>query len=235
MRRVREARFLRAAAGPVDPGAVESPRALELAVVAYGNASILARQAQTVAAHLRDDYRLTVFDNSPASVRSEIRATCAAAGNGYVALPPNPFEGDPSASHGAALNWAWRRVLALRASEAIGFLDPDVWPERPTSVSAELVSQPFWGQLQERQERWYLWPGLAFFRRNAVRRLDFMPVPGLDTGGGNWAAVFRHVDRAGLRFPPHSYVDPTAPPGRSPERIGDWIHMFNSSGWRDAP
>ena len=212
--------------------AVAAP--LDLAVVAFENAEVLDEQIALLRERLADEHQYLVFDNSASDGGlRRIAALCEARGVPYLGLPPNPYSGrDPSASHGLALNWAWRQVLRDRASACFGVLDPDVFPERETSILSALGDAPCWGHLQERGERWYLWAGFAFFRRASTPGLDFMPGDGLDTGGGNWRLVFRHLDREALSFPPHSYVDPGAPPGHSPERIGDWLHTFNSSDWR---
>jgi hypothetical protein len=234
-KRIRESRFVRSA--PVASRGVEpgGSRPLDLAVVAYENADVLEEQARLLADRLTDEHEYMVFDNSPSEAgRRRISALCEARGIAYVGLPDNPFSGrDPSASHGLALNWAYERVLRERGSPSLGVIDPDVFPARETSVLTELSDAPCWGHLQTRGERWYLWAGFAFFSRAASARLDFMPRDGLDTGGGNWRVLFRHLDRSRLSFPAHSYVDAGAP-GRSPERIGDWVHTFNSSSWRES-
>jgi hypothetical protein len=204
--------------------------------VAFENADVLARQHADLGRYLRDEHRLWVFDNSPsAEGRARIEGWAASAGVRYVPAPEgNPHTGtDPSASHGLAQTWAYRQVLRHAGARCLGFLDPDVFPVAPTSVLDVLDRQPVYGHLQPREEAWYLWAGFAWFRADALARgLDFRPVPGLDTGGANWELVFRDLDRWQLEFPAHSYVAEPVDPGVTPERIGDWVHTFNSSSWR---
>jgi hypothetical protein len=213
-----------------------APVTLDIAVVAFENAEVHAQQHEALSRHLADEHRLWVFDNSPgAAGRARIAAWAASAGVRYVALPAgNPYTGsDPSASHGLAQTWAYRHVLRPAGARYLGFLDPDVFPARRTSVLDILERQPCFGHLQQRGEAWYLWAGFAWFRADAAPRgLDFRPVPPLDTGGANWPLVFRDLDREALEFPPHSYVSADVDPGRTPERIGDWVHTFNASSWR---
>jgi len=209
---------------------------LDLAVIGFENHQVLQTQIERLRRHLADDYRLTVFDNSPtATGRHRIRDLCRGEHVSYVGLPRNPHSGrDPSASHGLALNWAYARYLRPEGAPYIGVLDPDVFPARDTSVVSHLEHQPFYGARQDRGDRWYLWPGLAFFRQADCPRLDFRPWAGLDTGGRNWKVLFRHHGDAPVTLPEVSYLGPHPQPGTSPEQIGDWIHTANSSGWRGS-
>lgn len=209
---------------------------LDLAVVAFENDAILEEQLRSLTLHLHDEHRVTVFDNSPTDAGRERIARVADAHDlGYASLPANPLTGrDPSGSHGLALNWAYEQVLKHRDSELIGTLDPDVFAVADTSVTASIGTAPCWGFPQVRGERWYLWAGFSFFRRAACPPLDFMPGDGLDTGGGNWSRLYRHLSLADVEFPETYYLDSDAPPGRTPQRFGDWLHTFNSSQWRDA-
>ena len=141
--------------------------------------------------------------------------------------------------HGAALNWICRKHFAARRLPHFGFLDHDIFPCRPTSIVASLSRAGLFGRIDERGERWYFWPGFCFFSRHRVRvrELDFLPRRGLDTGGGNWQRLCRHVDRSTL-----PRVEATLEPLREggdkqadmAERLGDWLHTINASEWRAA-
>lgn len=234
-RRLAEARYLsRGPTGDIPVSTKDTP-ALDLAVVAFENVEALERQRVRLGELLADDYRLIYFDNSHSEHgRRRVRAFARSVGVFYVELPlGNPHTGhDPSASHGLALTWAYRHVLSRTRAPAFGALDPDVFPFQRTSALEHLARQPCFGHLQERGDRWYLWAGLCFYRSDAAKRLDFRPGAGLDTGGRNWRHLYRCLDRGKLEFPIHAYLDEEVVPGRTPERIGDWVHTFNSSSWR---
>jgi hypothetical protein len=218
---------------------VEAP-ALDLATVSYNSPLVVHYQAKLLGKYLRDAYTHTVFDNSPPGrPRDAIRELCTRDGIGYVELPQTPFTGNPSKHHGAALNWVCRRYFAARSSRCFGFLDHDIFPCRATSIVESLNGAAMYGRIDERDERWYLWPGFCFYSRARVRpgRLDFLPAPGLDTGGGNWRRLYRTMDRS--RVPA---VEPSLERLREGgdkqsdmvERMGDWIHTINASEWKDA-
>lgn len=229
-----------------DPGFVRTAGSgsttatLDLATVSFNSALVVHHQAKLLRKYLRDNYTYTVFDNSPPGPhRQDIRALCADEGVSYVELPDTPFAGRPSMHHGAALNWVCRRYFAARSAPYAGFLDHDVFPCRATSLVERLQEAAMFGRIDERGERWYLWPGFCFFARAHVKldRLDFLPVEGLDTGGGNWRTLYRGLDRA--RVPSVEATLESLRPGDDKqadmvERMGDWIHTINASEWKDA-
>ena len=220
----------------------ERPEAatLDLATVSYNSALVVRHQAKLLRKYLRDPYSHTVFDNSPPGAkRDAIRELCARDGIGYVELPRTPFAGNPSKHHGAALNWVCRRYYAARGVPCFGFLDHDIFPWRATSIADRLNGGAMYGRIDERDERWYLWPGFCFYSREHVRpdRLDFLPAPGLDTGGGNWRRLYRTMDRT--RVPAvEASLERLREGGDKQadmvERMGDWIHTINASEWKDS-
>lgn len=221
-----------------EPPHATSERTIDLATVSFNNPVVVRYQAKLLGKHLQDDYAYTVFDNSPPGPqRRAIRDVCGGEGASYVELPATPFAGVPSRHHGAALNWICRRHFARRRLPYVGLLDHDIFPWRPTSVVRALSRTGVFGRVEERGERWYLWPGFCFFSRERVRvdRLDFLPAPGLDTGGGNWRRVFRHLDKASLP-PVENTLEDLRDGGDKQadmvERLGDWLHTINASEWR---
>ena len=214
--------------------------ALDVATVSFNSAIVVRYQAKLLRKYLRDAYAYTVFDNSPPGPRREaIRELCVGDGIGYVELPATPFAGNPSKHHGAALNWVCRRYFAARGAPCYGFLDHDIFPWRSTSIVDRLTGAAMFGRIDERDERWYLWPGFCFYSRACVRpeRLDFLPAPGLDTGGGNWRRIYRRIDRA--RVPAVEAILEALREGGDKqadmvERMGDWLHTINASEWKDA-
>ena len=222
---------------------VERSRAapLDLATVAFNNPLVVGYQAKLLRKHLRDDYDYTVFDNSPPGPEREaIRVVCRGEGVSYVDLPATPFAGIPSRHHGAALNWICRRHFAPRGLPYAGFIDHDLFPCRATSIVASIGDDGLFGRIEEREDRWYLWPGFCFFSSAKVQigRLDFLPIQGLDTGGGNWPRLYRHVDRTALPRV-ENRLENVRPGGDKQadmvEWIGDdWLHAINASEWRPS-
>ncbi len=216
-----------------DPGGDEL---LHLYTVTFGNPSVVGHQIRLLRKYLLDDYHLTVVDNSPDECsRLEIESLCRGEGTAYVGLPPNPFPVG-SRSHGAALNWVWYNVVEPSGRRFTGFLDHDIYPRRPTALAPLLESSGVLGVRQVRGRTWYLWPGWCFFDRARLGfpRLDFMPEPGLDTGGGNWRIVFRHLAPEAVPPQEHRYERFYGPDGQTSavfEVIGDWVHSGRASGW----
>ncbi|HEX2829935.1 MAG TPA: hypothetical protein VHP37_26545 [Burkholderiales bacterium] len=217
------------------------PAALDLATVCFNNALVVRYQAKLLGKHLTDRHAYTVFDNSPPGrERDEIRAVCRGEGVSYVELPDTPFAGIPSCHHGAALNWICRRHFAPRALPYVGFIDHDLFPCRTTSLLDRIGADGLLGRIEERGERWYLWPGFCFLSAAKVNvaKLDFLPIPGLDTGGGNWPRLYRRLDRA--RLPRVDNRLGNVRPGDDKqadmvEWIGeDWLHAINASAWRPS-
>jgi hypothetical protein len=215
---------------------------LDLVTIAHNNERVVRHQIRLVQKYLRDPHHHVIADNSSASAAQErIRALCREQGVSYLRLPPDPHRGrSGSDSHGLAMNWVWRHYLGPRQADFFGFLDHDIYPFQATSVLPRLQAQPFWGHLQERGERWYLWPGLCFFARSAVagRRLDFRPIAGLDTGGGNWPVLYAGRGRTGLEFPTRELRSLRAGDciqADCYDVLGDWLHTYNASEWMKVP
>jgi len=207
--------------------------------VCFNNPQLVRYQATLLRKHLTDGHAYTVFDNSPPGRgREEITAVCRGEGVSYVELPATPFAGIPSRHHGAALNWICRRHFALRRLPYVGFIDHDLFPCRATSVIDRIGADGLLGRIEGRGQHWYLWPGFCFFSsaKVDVARLDFLPISGLDTGGGNWPRLYRHLDRARLPHVENRLAN--VRPGDDKqadmvEWIGeDWLHTINASAWR---
>lgn len=216
-------------------------RTLDIVTIAYNNTRVIEHQIRLIAEYVLDPCCYIVADNSPDVVtRAEMRELCARRGVSYIGLPKNPYSGrSPSRSHGLALNWVYRHYVSHRQTQYFGFIDHDIFPIRRTSVIDLLDRQKVYGLIQERDDRWYLWPGFSFFRYDYVKdkHLDFGPSIGLDTGGGNWASLYMYLDRSQLVIPTHSYRqirDGDSPQSDWIEYVGDWLHIFNASGWKSV-
>ena len=218
------------------PAVVEERRdsartaALEIGTIAFNNAEVIADQIAALSELLQDDHRYWVFDNSTdQAVRAQLRGICRDSDVSYLQLPANPMSAmNPSRSHGVAMNWAHHNALARTGAPAFGFIDPDIYPTTRCSILTAMGDQRCYGRVIERGRRWYLWAGFCFFRNPVPAGLNFLPIGDRDTGGANWRPLYRSIDRGALRFPA---VTPETP--ATPERVGDWVHLSNSSRWRD--
>jgi hypothetical protein len=183
-----------------------------------------------------------VADNSPGNAEADaIAAAASRHGVAYLRLPQHaglpPSFRFGSRSHGLALNWVWRNVILPGAPEAFGFLDHDLFPTAPDDPFAPLAGQDFFGVLRPAETRWFLWAGFCTFRFERVRSLplDFGQdwFVGLDTGGGNWEVLYRHVDRARLAFQ-ETHFAPYKPGLEWSEApfqwCGSWLHEVGLMG-----
>jgi hypothetical protein len=221
---------------PRQPAVVEErrggtrPSRLALGTVAFNNVEVIRDQIAALSELLEDEYAYHVFDNSTdEGARAAIRLVCRHNDVSYFQLPANAVSRmNPSRSHGLAMNWGHRQVLARTGSPYFGFLDPDIYPTRSCSIIEAMGEQQCYGRLAERAGAWYLWAGFCFFRNPMPASLNFLPVGTLDTGGANWQRLYRFMDKRAMEFPAVTAETPDAP-----ERVGDWVHLSNSSRWRD--
>jgi hypothetical protein len=94
----------------------------------------------------------------------------------YLQVGTNDF----SKSHAIALNVAYS--FNRLDHEIIGILDHDCFPIKPINISAEMEGKLFFASNQERKGVLYPNPACLFIR-TSIGSLDFMPCPGMDTGG----------------------------------------------------
>ena len=123
--------------------------------------------------------------------RNQINDVCIRQKVAYVSLPQNnPFNNfDSSASHGAALNYVWKNIVQPSVQiKYIMFLDYDIFPADKFNVAAILQDKPFYGLVQERGHKWYLWPGFCCYNKQAVsfEKMNFLPNEWGDTGASNF-------------------------------------------------
>jgi hypothetical protein len=207
-----------------------------LATIAYADPQAVDWQTRLVRHYLPDVVHI-VADNSPDEVSAAAIAEVARARQAlYIRLPVNPWH-QSSRSHGIAMNWVWRNVLRPGAPEAFGFLDDDIFPTGPDEPFSALRSQDFYGNLRFQGSRWHIWAGYCSFHfgRVADKGLDFGQdwFKALDTGGGNWRALFSHVDPtaiqgASLKVVPYE----TGATGAKVtlQWLGTWLHETGSEG-----
>lgn len=215
-----------------------------LITIAFNDPQTIAWQARLVRRYVADTLYV-VADNSPGDdAAGEIARVAAAAGAPYMRLPRNLWSG-ASRSHGLALNWVWQNLVLPGQPQAFGFIDDDIYPTAPDDPFATLAGQDFYGVVRlgmprsadERVSRWFLWAGFCMYRFAAVRdvALDFSQdwFLGLDTGGGNWEVLYRHVDRSRLREQSSVFVPyrEGMPIEDAPlQWCGAWLHAVGLMG-----
>lgn len=202
-----------------------------LTTIAFGDAEVVEWQVPLVRSNVPSASVHLIADNShDDAAAARIAAVCERLKRPYVRLPPNPWS-QPSRSHGIALNWVWRNLIHPGAPEAFGFLDHDIFPTAPDDPFAALAAQDCYGVVRTTEKRWFLWPGYCVFRFHRVRDepLDFGQdwFCGLDTGGGNWRALYQHIDRGSLHEAPTTFQQ-FKPDIRIDEGalqwVGPWLH-----------
>lgn len=219
----------------------DSSLALDIVTIAYNNSETIITQHEFIKENIHDRFNYIVIDNSDIeNVSQTIARYCQNKNLLYIRLKNNPYNGkDPSRSHGIALNWAYRNIIQQSKSKYFGFIDHDIYPIKNTSIICELKKSTVWGHYQKRSSEWYLWPGLCFFDKSFLsnKKINFLPAPGLDTGGGNWNSLFCKLDQKSVNWPSHKYIryrKGKLLQSTHAEIIGDWLHLINSSGWKDG-
>ncbi|RTL12955.1 MAG: hypothetical protein EKK54_02540 [Neisseriaceae bacterium] len=209
--------------------------------IAFNNYFVIEYQVKLIKANLLGEYTLLIIDSSNVNeVTSKIRQLCDLNKISYIKV--KHFASDqPSDSHGVLLNWVYRNIIERYHIYKFGFLDHDIFPIEKVNLN-ERVSNSLvglHGLKQYRGDRWYLWAGFCFFdlTKLSVKNLDFLPIKGLDTGGGNWQNLYNHInhDLINCSYDKRNYESS----GESSihqinnfEVIDDcWIHTVNASGW----
>jgi len=192
--------------------AIQSRRVL--VTIAFNDPQTIRWQAALIRHYVPHALYVVADNTADDGIAAEIAKSARDAGVFYVRLPANPSR-SPSRSHGLALNWVWERIIKPGKPDVFGFLDDDIYPTAPDDPFVALSKQAFYGVVRPGlpmagPERWFLWAGFSMFRYSAVQDidLDFSQdwFIGLDTGGGNWEKLYRHVERSSLSEQPTVFV-----------------------------
>jgi hypothetical protein len=201
-------------------------------VIAFEQPWALGWQLDMAARHLLDT-TLLVFDNSRRpEARVEIERVCSDRGVAYLALPRNPTL-HVNRSHGMGMSWVHANVVRAIAPRLFAFLDHDLIPVLPLSLSERLGDQAMFGLPVQSPWAWQLWAGYCLFDFEQVGRqpmnflYDFSQ--GLDTGGRNWRRLYRHHARDALRFASNEFVPIRDSMSSAPATVqivdGRWLHI----------
>jgi hypothetical protein len=209
-----------------------------LVTIAFNDPQLVAWQISLLRRYVPQALHVVV-DNSPSrTIAGNNRQIADEARIRYVRAPANPWSAiAASRSHGIVLNWCWHNMIRPGEPAAFGFLDHDIFPTAGDDPFAALATQDVYGVVRTAGSRWFLWAGFCMFRFAAVRDkpLDFGQdwFIGLDTGGGNWKTLYRHIDRAKLVEPPTSFVPfkPGIGVAEGPlQWCGTWLHEVGQTG-----
>lgn len=211
---------------------------IHIYTIAFNNLFVVREQNRLINKYVSDNFVYTVCDNSNNRIKSLIIKTyCRFNKINYVRLPDVTRKKlDPSTSHGTALNWVYQHFIKNKI-RYFGFIDHDIFPITKTSIIPK-IKIGFWGLPQEREDRWYLWPGFCFFDDEHLGCeccLDFLPARGVDTGGRNYEIIYSKFDKKSLDGLKHEYKqvrEGNDIQADYVELIDDWIHTFNASGWK---
>lgn len=214
---------------------------LALATIAYNKPRAIEEQIRLFEKHLLDRHELIVIDNSDDPYRYMVEHACRNRVR-YVRSPSLKHE------HHEALDYAAKMLLASDATH-IGFLDHDVFPSKPTQLLPLIEKAGFYGIGQRHMPTGfeYLWPGFCFFSRVwlAGRVPNFGGIRNgnkADDGdtGSNLHELFNESDWRKLHHAPHGYqelrpIDEHGLQSWGIEWFGDWVHLTNTSQWKDVP
>jgi hypothetical protein len=220
---------------------VQNRNMVDLVTIAFNNDKVIAHQIRLVKKYFHDSYVHLIADNSSDSmIWQKIYKICQENNVSYIKLPTNPYLGlGGSDSQGAAQNWVYRHYIIPRQAAYFGFLDHDIFPVQMTGVTEILKKQRIYGDIQVRENKWYLWAGFCFFEQAFLegKDINFLPGDGLDTGGMNWSVLYKTIDMSRLTIPKHEYGhlrEGDCAQSDWYELIGDWVHTFNASGWLEV-
>ena len=201
-------------------------------VIAFENPWVVDWQLTIAKRHLAGT-TVPVFDNSRApALRPEVARVCADHGAPYLALPRNRTR-HVNRSHGMAMSWVFSQIVRRIEPRQFAFLDHDLIPLLPVSLAERLGNQPFFGFRGTSRWGWSLWAGYCVFEyaRVAALPLNFLYdfSNGLDTGGRNWAVVYRHFDSGALRFAGDAWLDVATASTGEAQRVqvldSSWLHI----------
>lgn len=206
-----------------------------LITISFNDPEVIEWQIKLIARNVFGAVQLVADNSTNLAARDTIRDICAAAGVAFVAVPANPWtrrEQDGGKSHGYALNWAWRNIVLANRPSMVGFLDHDIFPTATTNPFSMLDRAAVAGLVRKApDERWYLWPGFAFFNlgRLPTDRLNFGRdwLDGFDTGGLNWHCLYRALSNEDLCAADYERIAVGAGVAMDEalfERIDDWLH-----------
>lgn len=177
-----------------------------LITVSFNNPVVVDYQIKLIKKYLKGNFVHIICDNSNRiEAAREIKNVCIQNDTTYIRINSKTIPNGYSDSHGVALNWVWNNVIKSKQKD-FGLLDHDIFPIVEQNVTDYFnKNQDFWGQIRfknnnNHKERWFLWPGFAFYKFDAVKDLNlnfrrykhfgFIKAKSSDTGSANWRQLY---------------------------------------------
>lgn len=157
------------------------------AIINFQSPQFVVEQVLRIEKCLKPDH-VVVFDNSRNDdFCADIQEQANLCGVEYVRL--NFDEGDGSRHHGMALNAAYQQLKS--DYEIIGLFDHDVFPFKESDIFERAKDYVFCGLKQVKEDKEYFHPGTIFLNTYKLsgEKIDFSPIPGMDTGGQLWDII----------------------------------------------
>lgn len=145
-------------------------------VVAFNNSVFTERQIISLKKYIRNKFDLVYIDNS--TTENNIKDVCIKHNMNYE-KNTNQRYNEPSIDHSSTLNYIYNKHKDKY--NTFMFLDHDIFLYDYLDFN-DYIEYDFIGAKQERDTRIYLWPGCLIVNGNYD--LNFLPLPGLDSGGG---------------------------------------------------
>ena len=202
-------------------------------------------------------YHIIVDNSSDLEIRQSIRLICQTQGVGYAGVPlSNPYR--ENKSHAAAMHWAYFQLVKKSKAKVVGFLDHDIFPLKPYSVSDKIrngiygrVMHTYFpsGYLEEiipESPYWSLWAGFCFFEKKLLNgpfpwsfnffSKHFPKGYFLDTGGGLWDKLYSQFPYPGKLATYELKQISNQEEGIQNQSFeildNSWIHFVSLSNWR---
>lgn len=190
----------------------ETPKMLDIFVVAFNDAKLIETQYQFMQKNLQQNqYHYIICDNSNnLEIADKIFEFCQTHNITYYRLPQFLYVG-PSHSHGYALNWIYKNLIKKRKNN-FAFIDHDIFPIKPIDLSKYFMT-PLCGAIRERFNCWYPWAAFSFYSFDFMKTktVNFLPCRYnhklLDTGGGNYQAIYKNLDKNLWKTLPEHYIN----------------------------
>jgi hypothetical protein len=217
---------------------------LDLFVVGFGRPDLLVEQIRLLRKNLLDEHGICVLDNTPDDLTAvKMQEICTLLDVGYLRVESKKHE------HVDGLKTA-ARIAADIEADYWGVLDHDVFPRSPVNLIEKIQAAGFYGigQRHSPTGRQYLWPGFIFFSRHWLdgRIPDFDGIRGIDKRddgdcGSMLYELFSDEDWALMHRGEHGYGYLRDPDDHGLQSFGyeildgAWVHLTNSSGWKQIP
>ena len=232
----------------------ETPKMLDIFVVAFNDAKLIETQYQFMQKNLQQNqYHYIICDNSNnLEIADKIFEFCQTHNITYYRLPQFLYVG-PSHSHGYALNWIYKNLIKKRKNN-FAFIDHDIFPIKPIDLSKYLV-KPLSGVKRVWHGYWYPWVAFSFYSFDFMKTktVNFLPCrykhKHLDTGGKNYKSIYKNIDSdlwlnlpekkidviTGKDFTAHNLSNKEADKiiyNQIVEIIDDkWLHIIGGAQW----